>query len=121
TQGGAVDAQLISFFIHGSEVRSFVEAYCKEKGTPWNEEAAPPGQPDVTVVSLMRQLKSGDAAVKARAIQGLADAGADAQPAMPDLIKICKSEEALRRAALEALTRIGTPPSAAVPDLLECL
>ncbi len=74
------------------------------------------------VPSLVRSLKSPDAAVRMRAADVLGRMGPDAKDAVPDLIEALGDDEAtVRKMSIRALGQIGPGAAAAVPALIRIL
>jgi HEAT repeat protein len=74
------------------------------------------------IAELVQQLKTGDSAVRIKAVQALGGMGKEAKEAIPDLIVALKDPDVnVRYQAAGALSVMGKEAKGAVPDLIEAL
>jgi HEAT repeat protein len=74
------------------------------------------------VGDLIKQLKDPDNDTRRAAVRSLAEAGADAKPAVPALVQALKDKDMfVRRFAAQALGEVGAEPRDAVPALRAAL
>lgn len=122
TQGGVINAQLMSIFIDASEINRFVESSCRGNSLTWARGTPRSTVSPTNVLQLVKELESMDGLVRARAAQALGEAGPQAKLAVPPLLKGIKDADPLfRKLALEALDKIGAPDKSDVDLLRESL
>ncbi|MGE3804020.1 MAG: trypsin-like peptidase domain-containing protein [Gemmataceae bacterium] len=118
-------SDLVSQCVDIREVRAFLDSYGQARGLKWQENAAPvDNSADIEriVLQLLPILEKGTPNEKAKALGVLLDAGPSGRAAIPTLLHIIKGDdEELRRLALLALDRMGTPTEKALPHLREAL
>jgi HEAT repeat protein len=113
----ALNARLISWFIHVDEVRAFLG----DRDYTWVEGEAAPG-PVWEMAKLQQALRGPDVQAARAAADYLAQLGPDAGPAVDDLIvALGHLDPTVRRLAAQALGQIGEPAGRAAPHLADLL
>jgi HEAT repeat protein len=119
------NANLMSVFIDGSEVRGIFDRYTRESGTKvvFETKRSLGTEADAdNLPTLVRKLEDKDSAVRANAARALGGIGPGAKLAYSPLLKALNdSDELVHRSALEALTKIGAPDKDDVPQLASLL
>jgi HEAT repeat protein len=122
--GGDRSKQLVSMNIDVREIRKLLLKHFQDIGKKW-EEAPSAGTPDqlVDLQALMKKLTDQDSGERLKAILALADMGADAQIAVPNLVPLLSrdSDRAIRQAAGRALDAIGPPAKGDFGVVLQAL
>lgn len=123
-QGGARDANSLSFFIDVGEVRGMLDTYSKQTSVKvaLAESSGLGGGESADLPALIKLLTHKDANTRATAAQQIGDAGPGAKVALSELMKaLADKEQLVRRMAMDSLNRIGAPDRSDLPMLTKGL
>jgi predicted Zn finger-like uncharacterized protein len=126
TEGGNLEANLLSTFIDVKEVKDFIHRYEQAAKVTWVPATRTPlsahRNAEGQIVDLIGKLGNTDAKDRAQAAQALGALGSDARVAIPSLVKLLGDRNDLvKQFARGALTKIGPPAKGDVGVLVGLL